>query len=101
MPAHRGKFVAYYRVSTVRQGRSGLGLEAQQQTVLDFLNGGRWQLVAEHTEVESGAANERPQLARALAACRIHRATLVVAKLDRLSRTRRSCSTSRQAGSDS
>jgi len=86
MPAHNGAFVAYYRVSTARQGRSGLGLEAQRQSVLDFLNGGRWRLVAEHTEVESGAANDRPQLVRALAACRIHRATLVVAKLDRLSR---------------
>lgn len=86
MPVHNGKFVAYYRVSTARQGRSGLGLEAQRQAVLEFLNGGRWRLVAEHTEVESGTVNDRPQLVRALAACRIHRATLVVAKLDRLSR---------------
>jgi DNA invertase Pin-like site-specific DNA recombinase len=86
MALHNGKFVAYYRVSTARQGRSGLGLEAQRQTVLDYLNGGRRRLVAEHTEVESGAVNERPELVRALAACRIHGATLVVAKLDRLSR---------------
>lgn len=82
-----GNFVAYYRVSTARQGQSGLGLEAQQQTVMDYLNGGRWKLVADFTEVESGkdAAN-RPQLDKALRACRIHRATLVISKLDRLSR---------------
>jgi len=86
MAAHNGKFVAYYRVSTARQGRSGLGLDAQRQTVLDYLNGGRWRLVAEHTEVESGTVSDRPELVRALAACRIHGATLVVAKLDRLSR---------------
>ena len=86
MASHTGKFVAYYRVSTARQGRSGLGLEAQRQSGVDYLNGGRWQLVAEHTEVESGKVNDRPELIRALAACRIHRATLVVAKLDRLSR---------------
>lgn len=82
----RGKFVAYYRVSTERQGRSGLGLEAQKKAVADFLNGGRWTLVAEHTEIESGKRNDRPQLAAALADCRLHKATLVVAKLDRLSR---------------
>lgn len=86
MEAHRGRFVAYYRVSTARQGRSGLGLEAQQQAVLDFLNGGRWELVAEYREVESGKINGRPELAKALAACRVYKATLVVAKLDRLSR---------------
>jgi DNA invertase Pin-like site-specific DNA recombinase len=81
-----GKFVAYYRVSTQRQGKSGLGLEAQQQAVNSFLNGGKWALVAEIKEVESGKNNDRPELARALALCRIHRATLLVAKLDRLAR---------------
>lgn len=82
-----GKFVSYLRVSTQRQGRSGLGLEAQRQAVADYLNGGSWQLVAEHVEVESGKDDgNRPQLAAALAACRLHRATLVIAKLDRLSR---------------
>lgn len=81
-----GKHVAYYRVSTARQGRSGLGLEAQRQSVLDYLNGGRWQLAAEFTEIESGGKSDRPELAKALAACRIYGATLVVAKLDRLSR---------------
>jgi DNA invertase Pin-like site-specific DNA recombinase len=86
MTAHRGKFVAYYRVSTDRQGESGLGLEAQRGAVLDYLNGGSWQLIAEFTEVESGKRSDRPQLAAALAACKKHRARLVIAKLDRLSR---------------
>lgn len=86
MNAHHGRFVAYYRVSTARQGRSGLGLEAQQHAVLDFLNGGRWELAAEYREVESGKVNGRPELAKALSACRVYKATLVVAKLDRLSR---------------
>lgn len=82
----KGKFIAYYRVSTVRQGRSGLGLEAQRAAVLSYLNGGSWELIAEVTEVESGRRSDRPQLAAALAACRLHGATLVIAKLDRLSR---------------
>lgn len=82
----QGKFVAYYRVSTVRQGQSGLGLEAQQQAVSAFLNGGRWTLVAEIIEVESGKRSDRPKLAEALRLCRLHKAKLLVAKLDRLSR---------------
>jgi DNA invertase Pin-like site-specific DNA recombinase len=84
--AHRGKFVAYFRVSTDRQGKSGLGLEAQREAVLTYLDGGNWQLVGEFTEVESGKRSDRPQLAAALAACRRHKAKLVIAKLDRLSR---------------
>jgi hypothetical protein len=64
-----GKFVAYFRVSTARQGRSGLGLEAQQRAVVDHLNGGSWRIVAEFVEVESGKrADNRPKLAEALAA---------------------------------
>jgi DNA invertase Pin-like site-specific DNA recombinase len=86
MPAHHGKFVSYYRVSTDRQGRSGLGLEAQTEAVEQRLNGGRWQLVAEFVEIESGRRAKRPQLDAALAACKKHKAKLVVAKLDRLSR---------------
>jgi DNA invertase Pin-like site-specific DNA recombinase len=82
----QGKFVAYYRVSTARQGKSGLGLEAQRRAVTDFLNGGSWELSAEFVEVESGKNNDRPQLEQALATCELSGATLVVAKLDRLSR---------------
>lgn len=84
-----GKFVAYYRVSTERQGRSGLGLEAQQERVTRFLNGGSWELVSSFTETESGKRIDRPELEKALAACRKHKATLVVAKLDRLARNTR------------
>src|SRR5256886_13277917 len=86
MPPHQGKFIAYYRVSTDKQGKSGLGLEAQRKAVLDYLNGGRWSLMQEFVEIESGKHNDRPQLTAALAACKKHRAKLVIAKLDRLSR---------------
>jgi DNA invertase Pin-like site-specific DNA recombinase len=81
-----GKFVAYYRVSTERQGRSGLGLDAQRKSVTEYLNGGAWNLVAEFTETESGKLSDRPELLKALEACRRQKATLVIAKLDRLSR---------------
>ena len=81
-----GNFVAYYRVSTARQGRSGLGLAAQQEAVRNYLNGGNWRIVQESTEVESGKRKDRPKLAEALAACRIYGATLIVAKIDRLAR---------------
>lgn len=82
----QGKFISYLRVSTVKQGASGLGLEAQRKTVEDYLNGGQWTLVEEVIEVESGKRSDRPKLAEALRLCRIHGATLVIAKLDRLSR---------------
>jgi DNA invertase Pin-like site-specific DNA recombinase len=83
----KGNFVAYYRVSTARQGLSGLGLDVQQQIVMDYLNGGKWTLVADFTEVESGKDDtNRPELAKALRMCRVHNATLVISKLDRLSR---------------
>jgi DNA invertase Pin-like site-specific DNA recombinase len=82
----QGNFVAYYRVSTRRQSDSGLGLAAQRQAVLDYLNGGRWELLAEYTDVESGGDDSRPELARAIEHAKKARATLVIAKLDRLSR---------------
>lgn len=79
-------FVSYLRVSTDRQGRSGLGLEAQQRAVADFTAGHGWRHVSEMVEVESGSRDTRPRLVEALALCRVHGATLVIAKLDRLSR---------------
>lgn len=81
-----GKFVAYYRVSTARQESSGLGLDAQRAAVQGFLNGGRWQLVGEFQETESGGRDDRPALAQALDLCRLTGAKLLIAKLDRLSR---------------
>jgi DNA invertase Pin-like site-specific DNA recombinase len=85
--ASNGKFVAYYRVSTARQGKSGLGLDGQRAAVSTYLNGGDWQIVGEYTEVESGKRSDRPALDKALAAARLHRASLVVSKVDRLTRS--------------
>ncbi|MDP2852125.1 MAG: recombinase family protein [Gallionella sp.] len=86
----KGKFIAYHRVSTQKQGLSGLGLEAQKQTVLTYLNGGNWELVQEFVEVETGkgadALDRRPQLKAAIDACKKQKATLIIAKLDRLAR---------------
>src|SRR3546814_19542488 len=79
-----GKFVAYYRVSTAQQGRSGLGLEAQQQAVRDYLNGGTWELAAELVEVESGKPTDRPELENATKATRKADATLIFAEAGRL-----------------
>ena len=64
MTAHRGKFVAYFRVSTDKQGKSGLGLDAQRKAVEDYLNGGTWSLIGEFIEVESGKRNQRPELVK-------------------------------------
>lgn len=80
------KCVSYLRVSTTRQGESGLGIEAQRSAVKGFLRGDSWKVVGEYVEVESGRNNHRPELLRAIATCRIHNATLVVARLDRLAR---------------
>lgn len=81
-----GHFVSYLRVSTARQGASGLGLEAQRAAVSAFLNGGEWDLIREVLEIESGKRNDRPALAQALRVCRQQKATLIIAKLDRLAR---------------
>ena len=82
-----GKFVSYLRVSTAKQGRSGLGLEAQREAVRAFLAGRGWPPVAEFVEIESGERDDnRPALDKAMRECRLHGATLVIAKLDRLSR---------------
>jgi len=78
------RFVAYYRVSTAKQGQSGLGLEAQRQAVMQSVGDG--ELLEEFTEVESGNQNSRPQLQAALKHARLTNSTLIVAKLDRLSR---------------
>jgi DNA invertase Pin-like site-specific DNA recombinase len=79
-------YVAYYRVSTQQQGRSGLGLAAQQEAVRRFLQTTPGKLIHEITEVESGTKNDRPKLADALRLCRVRSAILVIARLDRLSR---------------
>ena len=83
-PKQPKKFVAYFRVSTTKQAKSGLGLDAQRATVGEFINGGN--LVAEFTEIESGKKNDRPELEAALKLAKQEKATLVVAKLDRLGR---------------
>lgn len=81
-----GKFVAYYRVSTMRQGRSGLGLEAQRDSVMGLIAAQGGRLLDEFTEVESGKRSDRPELQRAIRRAKVSGARLVIAKLDRLSR---------------
>ncbi len=82
----KGKFVSYLRVSTDQQGRSGLGLEAQQQAVKHYLDGGSCELLDEYVEVEGGKHLDRPQLKKAMHHALVTGATLIIAKLDRLSR---------------
>lgn len=79
------QFIAYYRVSTDKQGRSGLGLEAQTETVSRYIEN-RGELLSEFTEIESGKKTDRPALSTALELCRRKKATLLIAKLDRLAR---------------
>jgi DNA invertase Pin-like site-specific DNA recombinase len=81
------KVIAYYRVSTAEQGSSGLGLEAQRKSVEGYLNGGDWEIIGEFTEVESGKRSDRPELIKALALAKVYNCPLVVAKVDRLTRS--------------
>jgi hypothetical protein len=69
------------------EAKSGLGIEAQRQAVATYLNGGNWRIIAEFTEIESGKRSDRPALDKALAAARVHQVPLVVAKVDRLTRS--------------
>lgn len=97
--APRGRnYVVYMRVSTQRQGRSGLGLDAQRQAVSAFLASHGGAEIATYTEVESGKGSDRPQLLAALKRCKQTRATLLVAKLDRLSRNAAFLLTLRDSG---
>lgn len=80
------RVVSYLRVSTARQGASGLGLDAQRAAVAAYAKAGGHTLATEYVEVESGTKASRPQLIAALAECRLHKATLLIAKLDRLAR---------------
>ena len=95
-----GKFVSYLRVSTDKQGRSGLGLEAQREAVARYLNGGQWKLVAEYVEVESGKRNSRPQLQAAISHAKATGAKLVIARLDRLARNLHFVSSLQERGVD-
>jgi len=81
-----GKIISYLRVSTDKQGKSGLGIDAQKVSIDSYLNGGTWQLLGEYVEIESGKNNDRPRLQEAMDECRRTGAMLVIAKLDRLSR---------------
>ena len=82
----QSSIVTYLRVSTQKQGQSGLGLEAQRKAVDDYLNGGDWNILEELVEVESGKNSKRPKLLEAIELCKASGAKLVVAKIDRLTR---------------
>jgi len=83
---YRMKAIAYYRVSSQQQGRSGLGLDAQRKIANDYASAHNYQLINELTDIESGKKDNRPALQQALAECKKHKAMLIIAKLDRLSR---------------
>jgi DNA invertase Pin-like site-specific DNA recombinase len=90
------KYVAYYRVSTDKQGRSGLGLDSQRQLVSQY----QADIIGEYTEIESGKIDNRPQLELALEQCRRNNAAILIAKIDRLSRDAAFLLTLRKAGVD-
>jgi DNA invertase Pin-like site-specific DNA recombinase len=94
------KFVAYYRVSTEKQGINGLGIEAQKAAVRNFLKAGERNLLAQFQEVESGTRNDRPELQKALQLCRKTKAKLLIAKLDRLARSASFLFSLRDSGMD-
>src|SRR5262245_48621811 len=98
MQAKTEKFVSYLRVSTARQARSGLGREAQRETVRQFIAQRGGKLTSEYEETESGKRNNRPKLAEAIKIARLTGATLLVAKLDRLSRNAAFLLTLRDSG---
>ena len=81
-----GKLVPYYRVSTRKQGESGLGLEAQQSCVINYARTGSHEIIVSYQEIETGKRADRPELAKAIAHAKRTKATLVIAKLDRLAR---------------
>lgn len=81
-----GKFISYLRVSTDKQGRSGLGMDAQREAIKRYLSGSNGEVLSEYVEVESGKKADRPQLTEALKHCKLTGSVLVIAKLDRLSR---------------
>lgn len=93
-------YIAYYRVSTAKQGQSGLGLEAQRATVLEYAAQRGGQVIEEFTDVLSGRSENRPELLKAVARAKLIGATLVVAKLDRLARNARFLSELVDGGAD-
>src|SRR3954447_7209594 len=92
------KIVAYYRVSTKKQGQSGLGLDAQRKAVSDLARQHGAKIVAEFTEIESGKRNDRVEIAKAIARARAQRGTLVIANITRLARNVAFTATLRQSG---
>src|SRR6266404_4984067 len=92
------KIVTYRRVSTAKQGKSGLGLEAQEAAIQAFASERSAKIIAQYTEIESGKTNERPQLAAALHHAKVTGAVLIIAKLDRLSRSASFTLTLRDSG---